>query len=170
MTQLKHFAFILATAALLIGAPTLGSAQEQPPAASPAVEAPPTFLASAETLHGTWEIDFEPMLASLPANEQEMARQMMGSMEMTLTITPEGGFTMNASMMGETQTETGTYEVVSTALDIVTVNMTTTETSMPSGPETTTIVFTFVDADNMVGVEDGLEHEPDARLFFTRQL
>ncbi len=99
---------------------------------------------TAEMLHGTWNVDFARSMAAAEMSEEEraMAMALMGSMQMSITFAADGTMTMNATMMGENKTESGSYRIVSTSANTITIE-TTSPAEGSGAPETEggTIIF-----------------------------
>jgi hypothetical protein len=97
-----------------------------------------------EMLHGTWNVDFARSMAAAEMSEEEraMAMALMGSMQMSITFAADGTMTMNATMMGENKTESGSYRIVSTSANTITIE-TTSPAEGSGAPETEggTIIF-----------------------------
>lgn len=133
-------------------------------AAAPAAEAAAAggdFAASAEALHGTWNADFQALLASQEMSEEEraMATAMLGSASMAITFNADGTMTMAGSMMGQEQSESGTFTVVSTEGNKLTLSGTTAG-GEGEEPETQTFTLTFASATAMTMADDSGEAIP----------
>lgn len=140
-------------------------AAEAPAAAAPAAaaaEAPALAEggepATAEDIQlvGTWSLDVEAALEAndeMSAEEREMMRALFGSMQMSLSFAEGNQISMNMTMMGETQREEGTYEILSRDGDSISVRVTPAEPE--EGQEPDTMNFRVVDSNTLVMEEDG---------------
>lgn len=133
-------------------------------AEAPAAEAAAAggdFAASAEALHGTWNADFQALLASQEMSEEEraLATAMLGSASMAITFSADGTMSMAGSMMGQEQSETGTFTVVSTEGNKLTLSGTTAG-GEGEEPETQTFTLTFASATAMTMADDTGEAIP----------
>ena len=129
--------------------------------AAPAGEAI-DYVATNDSLMGTWDADMQATLAGLPENERQMAMVVLGSAQMQLTFSADGTMNMSMTMMGEEKSEGGTFSVVSTEANVVTLS-TTTETEGEATTETMTA--TFSDA-NTVALRSA--DDPQAFIFKRR--
>ncbi|MCB9520831.1 MAG: hypothetical protein H6699_08150 [Myxococcales bacterium] len=137
------------------GAPAVAEgsgAGSQPTAQLPTSD----FVATAEALHGTWNADFQAMLASQQMSEEEraMATAMLGSAQMALTFNADGTMVMNGVMMGQTQTENGTWAFVSADANKLSISATTAKEG--SEPQTQAMTVAFVNGTACV-ITDGNE-------------
>lgn len=130
-------------------------------AEAPAAEAGGDFAASAEALHGTWNADFQALLASQEMSEEEraLATAMLGSASMAITFNADGTMSMAGSMMGQEQSESGTFTVVSTEGNKLTLSGTTAG-GEGEEPETQTFTLTFASATAMTMADDTGEAIP----------
>ena len=134
-----------------------GSGAAAAPAAAPA---DPNFVASAESIHGTWAADFQAMLASQEMSEEEraLATAMLGSAQMDLTFAADGTMTMAGSMMGQQQTESGTWSMISANGNSLQVAATTQKEG--EEPETQNFTVTFNNANSITMADEGGEAIP----------
>lgn len=96
---------------LLVGLLSLPALAQDTPAPPAAVQA---FAPTEATLVGTWNADFARMLADDPTladEERAMMQSIMGQMSMSMTFGADGALRLEANMMGETESEVGTYQV-----------------------------------------------------------
>jgi uncharacterized lipoprotein NlpE involved in copper resistance len=115
----------------------------------PAGEAAATsgdFAASVAALHGTWSADFQAMLAGQEMTEEErsMATAFLEGAQMDLIFNADGSLAMAGVMMGQEQTESGTWTEVGTEGSVLTIS--TTQQSEGAEPETETMIITFASA------------------------
>lgn len=121
-------------------------AAEEEPTTQPAGEAAAAggdFTASAAALQGTWGADFQAMLAGQEMTEEEraMATAFLAGATMNLTFNADGTLAMNGVMMGQEQSETGTWSEVGAAGNVLTVSTTTTSEGAEAETETMTVTF-----------------------------
>ena len=76
---------------------------------------------------GSWNLDTDAMLAAMPEEERAMAGAFMGMMQMTMTFGADNTVAMRISMMGQEETESGTYETVSTEGTTTVIRMTSAD-------------------------------------------
>ena len=104
--------------------PTADPAGEQaPPADAPAQPATGTT----GTIIGSWNLDTQAMIAALPEAEREMAGAFMGMMQMNMTFGADNTVNMRVSMMGQEETESGTWESVSRDGDTHVIRITSSD-------------------------------------------
>lgn len=134
-----------------------GSGSAAAPAAAPV---DPNFVASAESIHGTWAADFQAMLASQEMAEEEraLAAAMLGSAQMDLTFGADGTMTMAGSMMGQQQTESGTWSMLSANGNSLQLAATTQKEG--EEPETQNFTVTFNNANSITMADEGGEAIP----------
>jgi hypothetical protein len=108
-----------------------------------AAEGAPSAV-TAENLHGQWNADFQRMLEGeeMTEEERQMAQALFGSAEISFTFGTDGSLTMNANMMGNQETETGTWEVQGVEGNVITITA-TKNAAEGEEPETETMVVTF---------------------------
>lgn len=115
------------------------------PTTQPAGEAAPAgdFAAAAGALHGTWNADFQAMLASQEMTEEEraMATAFLAGAQMDLTFNADGSLTMAGVMMGQEQTESGTWSEVGAEGSVLTISTTTAAEGAEAETETMTVTF-----------------------------
>ncbi len=104
------------------------------------------FAATAGALHGTWNADFQAMLAAQEMTEEErsMATAFLEGAQMDLTFNADGSLAMAGVMMGQEQTESGTWTEVGTEGSVLTIS--TTQQAEGAEPETETMTVTFASA------------------------
>lgn len=109
------------------------------------------FTPDASTLVGSWNADFEAMIAAQQVSEEEraMMAQMMAGASMVMTFAADGTASYSATMMGQTQTDSGTYTVTAAAGQTLTVAIT------ESSGEVEEAVLTFTDANTMSITDEG---------------
>ncbi len=119
------------------------------------------FTATAEALHGTWNADFQALLAGQEMSDEEraLANAMLGSATMALTFAADGNMNMAGSMMGQEQNESGTYTIVSTEGNTMVVAG-TTPGEEGEEPKTETLTVTFASATSMTMSDDSGESIP----------
>ncbi len=139
-----------------------GEAAAEGLAAAAEGEAAPAgdFAATADALVGSWDADFQAMLAAQEMTDEEraMAQAFFGSAQMTLTFAADGSLTSAANMMGQEQTEAGTYSVATNEGN--TLSVSTTVTKEGSEPEVETVTVTFASADSITISDEGGEAIP----------
>jgi hypothetical protein len=101
-----------------------------------------------QRLIGKWKLDAEKTLEQMPEEEREMAGAFIGMMNIELEFTSDTA-TMSMSMMGETETESGSYEVLSSSGDTLTIRLTDAD-----DPEDTTELTITFDGNNTVRVSE----------------
>lgn len=103
-------------------APTSTLAMGPPPASgSPLHPVPvtglPVVVAQPSNLHGVWRADIASMLAaeaaSMAPEELAMMQALMGSMSIDFEFRPDGTARMSMSGMGQAETKTGTWRLLS---------------------------------------------------------
>lgn len=104
------------------------------------------FTATNDSLHGTWDADMQATLAGMPEEERALAAMLLGSAQMNLTFGADGTMNMSMTMMGEEQSQAGTFSVTSTEGNVV--NLTTT-TEEEGEQKTETMTATFTDANTL---------------------
>ena len=111
---------------------------------------------TAENLHGQWNADFQRMLEGeeMTEEERQMAQALFGSAEISFTFGTDGSLTMNANMMGQQETETGSWEVVSTEGNVITISA-TKDPAEGEEAETETMVVTFESMTTVSMTEEG---------------
>ena len=122
------------------------------PTSQPAAEAAAAgdFAANAGALHGTWNADFQAMLASQEMTEEEraMATTFLAGAQMALTFNADGSLAMGGVMMGQEQTESGTWSEVGAEANVLTIS--TTSASEGAEAETETMTVTFASATSIM--------------------
>ncbi|MCA9564037.1 MAG: hypothetical protein KC561_11145 [Myxococcales bacterium] len=138
-TQPRNLISLAIFAALLLGG--LASANAQ-------VAADPAMVV------GSWAVDvgamMEAEMAGATPEEQQMAQAMIGSMSMVITFGADNTANMVMSMMGETETESGTYQVLSSEGSTVTLSMTSSDGTVEQ------IVMTFNTADSVSATSEDM--------------
>lgn len=117
-----------------------------------------------ELLIGSWSADFRAMLAAEPLDDEEraLAEAMLGNASMVLRFDADGSVNMNGSMMGQTQTETGTWSAVGATGHVLTIVVTT---QAPGGtPESERMVVTFNGPERLWMADDSGESIPFNRV------
>ena len=101
------------------------------------------FAASVGALHGTWNADFQAMLASQEMTEEEraMATAFLAGAQMALTFNADGSLAMNGTMMGQEQSESGTWAEVGAEGSTLTISTTTQAEGEEAETETMTVTF-----------------------------
>ena len=126
-------------------------------------------VATNTSLIGTWDADMpatradmQAFLADLPESERQAFMALFDSGQTQLTFSADGTMNVSATMMGEEWSAGGTFSVVSTEANVVTLvvnweinGVTTTET----------MITTFLDADTIVPRS---ERDPQAFIFRRR--
>ncbi|TVR02090.1 MAG: hypothetical protein EA398_08650 [Deltaproteobacteria bacterium] len=146
--------------AQLLGADGAG---EAPPAHAFA-EGGTEVTASDFNLVGSWGMDVQAMteaaLESAPEDmteemrmQLEMQAAMAQMMQMSFEFRDETNVNIRISMMGETQEEAGTYEVVSREGNVIAIRMAATDPE--AGMEAETAEFTIVNSNTLRAEEDG---------------
>ncbi len=127
-----------------------GEEAAEEPASQPAGEeaAAPAgdFAAANDSIHGTWDADMQATLAGMPEEERALAAMLLGSAQMNLTFGADGTMNMSMTMMGEEQSQAGTFSVSGTEGNVVTLTTTTEE---EGETETENMTATFTDANTM---------------------
>lgn len=121
---------------------------------------------TAVSLHGVWNVNFLKTIENQTLTEEARteAASFIGTMQIRVTFTEDGTMTMNATLMGQPETRTGSYEVISVDGNTITIRATKTETG--SAPEVETIVMTFENENSiMMRPSDGAL---DEMLYFDR--
>lgn len=109
----------------------------------------------AEALYGSWDADFQSMLQAQDMSEEEraLASAMLGSAQMRLTFDPDGTMLMTGQMMGQQQSERGTWQFVSARDSTLTIAATTTKVG--EAPETQVFRVTFHSPDRVEMNDEG---------------
>lgn len=130
-------------------------------AAPTPVEVDPNFVATAESLHGTWAADFQSLLSGgdMSAEERAMMQAMLANATMEFTFTADGTLALDGTVMGQTQSESGTWAFVSAEGNTVNLSM-TMATAEGAEPETKTMKAVFSSANHMVLSDDAGEEVP----------
>lgn len=152
-----------------VPSPTAAPAQPpplQPP--PPPVAAPPSNRITEQSLHGTWNANFQKTLENQEMTEEErnMAMAFIAMMQMSMTFAPSGAMTMSATMMGQTERQNGTYEVLSVHDDTITIRATKEAEGGAKQPEVETMVVTF-ENNNSIIMRQGTETDGET-LYFDR--
>jgi hypothetical protein len=126
---------------------------EQPTTAPPGEGA----AASAAMLLGSWVMDGQATVAAMPEAEREMAGAFIGMMNITMTFNPDNTAVMSMSMMGESETQEGRYEVLGAEGSTLNIRM----TSEGEPPEEMTLNFP---SNDVMQISDG-----EMALVFNRQ-
>lgn len=85
----------------------------------------------AQPLVGYWLFDAEATLREFEEDDRAEAASFLNAMQVGLEFTYAGAITMSVGMLGENVVQTGTYEILSTDADGVTLRM-----SMPANIQT----------------------------------
>jgi len=111
---------------------------------------------TAENLHGQWNADFQRMLEGeeMTDEERQMAQALFGSAEISFTFGADGSLTMNANMMGQQETESGSWEVQSTEGNVLTISA-TKDPAEGEEAETEVMVVTFESMNTVAMTEEG---------------
>ena len=76
-----------------------------------------------ERVVGSWTLDADEMLKSVPEEQRKLAAPMMKAMQMDITFTKDT-VSVTGSMMGKKIQESSTYKVVKTDGDTLTIEIT----------------------------------------------
>lgn len=95
-------------------------------------------------LHGAWIIDADATINQLPEDQQAMAGAFIRMMKIGMVFNEEGKLEMSVSMMGEQETQTGTYKVISVEGDVFTVEMTRDAEEGAEQEESSSMYVTFL--------------------------
>jgi uncharacterized lipoprotein NlpE involved in copper resistance len=108
--------------------------------------------ASEDSLVGTWAADLVAMMAGemegMEESERAMVEAMMEGASMTITFNADHTMAMEMSMMGETESEAGTWSLVS-----ATGNTLVVQTTSPEG-EVDTVTMVFNDENSVAATVD----------------
>lgn len=150
------------TAAAAEGTGTEAAAAAAAPAADGAV--------TAASLNGTWNANFQKTLENQEMTEEErnMAMAFIAMMQMSMTFADGGAMTMNATMMGQTETQAGSFEVLSVEGNTITIRATKAVAEGSGAPEVETMVVTF-ENNNSITMRQGTEAEGET-LYFDRAM
>lgn len=105
------------------------------------------FTADESSVVGVWDVDVVAMMVAEGAPPEALA--MAESMSMAISMNADYTMSMDAVIMGETESEAGSWAFVSAEGAVATVTATN-----PAG-ETTEVVWTFTDADNVSVTAEG---------------
>lgn len=95
-----------------------------------------------------------------------MAMAFIAMMQMSMTFAPSGAMTMSATMMGQSETQQGSYEVLRVAGQTLTIRATKQAEDGTGQPEVETIRITFETQDSITMREgEGTDGET---LYFDR--
>ena len=113
-------------------------------------------------LVGAWDADFDAMLAANTGSEEELAlaTAMLGDASLRITFGSEGSFGLTGQVMGESQSESGTWAVASATGNTLTLTTTTTSSGFA---ETEQIRVTFRDLNTMSMADESGEAIPFRR-------
>ncbi|MCB9520842.1 MAG: hypothetical protein H6699_08205 [Myxococcales bacterium] len=121
------------------------------------------FVASREALVGDWDADFQAELAAMSDEARAIATSMLGSAALRLTFRADGTMRMDGVRMGQAQTQTGTWELVSTDTNRLAISVTTTYGTEPY-TQTMTVGFFNASAYAITNDEPGSVPIPFYRL------
>lgn len=132
----------------------------RPSAATTAASAPSGIDATVELMVGSWRADFVAMLDRQKMSEEErsMANAMLGSAEMVVLFESDGTASMQGEIMGQEQSESGTWTLVEASGDTLFLQI----AMEGDDPETFTITFHSTDALEMS--DDDREAIPFVRV------
>lgn len=135
-------------------------------AAAPAADGAVT----AASLNGTWNANFQKTLENQEMTEEErnMAMAFIAMMQMSMTFAEGGAMTMNATMMGQTESQTGTFEVLSVEGNTITIRATKAAAEGSGAPEIETMVVAF-ENNNSITMRQGTEADGET-LYFDRAM
>lgn len=103
-----------------------------------------------ERLNGAWIIDADATIAQLPEDQQAVAGAFIRLMKIGMIFDGEGKLEMSVSMMGEQETQDGTYKIISIEDDVFTVEMTrAAEEGAEGEEESSQMIVTFVTPDQI---------------------
>lgn len=93
-----------------------------------------------DKLPGTWAVDMMAMLEGQKMDEQQkkMMEMMFANASIQITFKPDGAFSAKTNMMGQEQEDSGTWSVLSSEGNTLTVTTTSQE-----GEKTETLTMTF---------------------------
>jgi len=109
------------------------------------------YTATASSHVGTWDVDFAATMAQQPMSEEEraMAMQIMGDASMQMVFGADNSASMTANMMGQVESETGTWTLVGVDASTVTVTLTSVDGN------TANIALVFQDENTVHASEEG---------------
>lgn len=108
----------------------------------------------ASDLVGTWSADFDKMLSTMEmtSEERQRAHTFLDGAEMVLRFNADGTLTMDDAMMGQQQHHVGTWVLLGTADQTITITATSQEEEGGT-PETEEMTVVFYD-DNAISISD----------------
>lgn len=114
----------------------------------------PDFVATEESVHGTWSADFGGMIAEqdVSAEERQAMRAMLAGALMDLTFEEDGTLHVSSSMLGQVREQSGSWSIVDVSGNTVTVS---TTLEVEGGTETESLTLTFHDSE-FVSISDPL--------------
>lgn len=109
---------------------------------------------AAASLHGTWQANFRRTNENrtLTNEERELVLRFVDSMHLSVTFGANSSYEASVTMMGQSQTETGSYEVLSIAGNTATVRI-TTSVDGSEAPKIRALIATFEDNARMILTE-----------------
>jgi hypothetical protein len=128
----------------------------------------PVVLAQPSNLHGVWRADIASMLAaeaaSMAPEELAMMQALMGSMSIDFEFRPDGTARMSMSGMGQAETKTGTWRLLSITGSSIQFELIETP-ALGTAPSPELFTAAFDSTNNMSLTKDG---DPQVIPFYRR--
>lgn len=104
-----------------------------------------------DRLNGAWIIDADATIAQLPEDQQAMAGAFIRMMKIGMVFGADGALEMSVSMMGEQETQAGTFKVLGIEGDVFTLEMTRAaeEGAEAEAEESSKMHVTFITPDQI---------------------